>query len=580
MGIQKGNQKALIIAVSSYEHYEALDFCRSDGEAIYNLLSFLGYEIHDKNKLIGHVQGENMRDAIIDFFTDEKTGPDDTLLLYYSGHGIESFSGNVYLAPSDMIPSKPTKRGFSFDDLRSEIQESTSKKIVLILDCCHSGSAAISKGSKNKSSQLISTIEKDSRTIEEGEGTCILAASQEYQNAYSLDEEGHSIFTYYLLQGLKGNEDSVDNDGCVTPQSLNRYIFKKIRSLPLDKRPRQKPSMKSEVSGDIILAYYPLLSKRAKPEQITDSTATVIESEISKGEEYFVRGDLTGALDFYIELTERYPTNPTVWFERGRALNNLGRYEEAVSCLSISIAIDPKNPESWLGKGNSLYNLKRYDDSIECFNKELLLSPNDANIWYGKGINLQKKGKIEEALECYNKSISLDAKANLAYYSKGTILRDLGKDEEAFECFDKSTEINPGFSVPWNEKGLLLIKKGKFEQSIECLNKAIALDSTNDNFLSNKASALMSLQKHEEALECCNKAIDINPENVVTWTTKGRVLIKLQRYEEALECCNKTIELISKNYPAGEEKDRTLQTFKNIRNSLQGKKEHLSKTRR
>jgi uncharacterized caspase-like protein len=312
MVIQKGNQKALIIAVSNYERYEALDFCRRDGEGIYNLLNSLGYEISDKNKLVGHVLGENMRDAIIDFFTDEKIEPDDTLLFYYSGHGIESLSGNVYLAPSDMIPSKPTKRGFSFDDLRGEIQESTSKKIVLMLDCCHSGSAAISKGNTNKTSQLISTIEKDSKIIEEGEGICILAASQEYQNAYSLEEEGHSIFTYYLLQGLKGNEDSVDNDGYVTPQSLNRYIFKKIRSLPFDKRPRQKPSMKSEVSGDIVLAYYPLLSKRVKPEQIIDSTAKVIESEINNGEEYFARGDFTGALDFYLELTKRYPTNASV----------------------------------------------------------------------------------------------------------------------------------------------------------------------------------------------------------------------------------------------------------------------------
>ena len=259
MKIHKGSQKALVIAVSDYEHFQKLDVCKKDGEEVCNLLSSLGYEIHNKNKIIGHLQVVNLRDTIIDFFTDEKIESEDTLVFYYSGHGIESLSdGNVYLAPSDMIPNKPTKRGFSFSDLRNQIQESTSKRVVIILDCCYSGSAMISKGSVKDGSRLISTIEKDWRIIEEGEGICILAASQAYQYAYPLEGEGHSIFTYYLLQGLKGNEDSVNNDGCVTPDSLNRYIFRKIRSLPLDKRPYQKPSMKSEVSGDIILTLFNL----------------------------------------------------------------------------------------------------------------------------------------------------------------------------------------------------------------------------------------------------------------------------------------------------------------------------------
>jgi hypothetical protein len=42
----------------------------------------------------------------------------------------------------------------------------------------------------------------------------------------------HSIFTYYLLQGLRGNTESVDNEGNVTPQSLARYDYRTIMSLP------------------------------------------------------------------------------------------------------------------------------------------------------------------------------------------------------------------------------------------------------------------------------------------------------------------------------------------------------------
>ncbi|MGC1933077.1 MAG: hypothetical protein WA667_29235 [Candidatus Nitrosopolaris sp.] len=89
-----------------------------------------------------------------------------------------------------------------------------------------------------------------------------LAASQPYQGAYHLEEQGHSIFTYYLLEDVRRNEESVDSNGYVTPYSLNRYIYKKINSLSTEKRPRQKPLMKAEASEEIILASYPELRRK------------------------------------------------------------------------------------------------------------------------------------------------------------------------------------------------------------------------------------------------------------------------------------------------------------------------------
>ena len=88
-----------------------------------------------------------------------------------------------------------------------------------------------------------------------------MAASQAAQEAYALKEGDHSIFTYYLLQGLKGTEKSVDSDGNITPYSLGNFIYRSILNLPARKRPKQKPITKVEASGDIILASYPNLSK-------------------------------------------------------------------------------------------------------------------------------------------------------------------------------------------------------------------------------------------------------------------------------------------------------------------------------
>lgn len=112
-------RKALIIAISEYNDklLAPLEFCKNDGEKMYELLRSLRYEISDNHKLIGYVEFDKIRDAIYDFFDNRKTNADDTLLFYYSGHGIPISGGNTCLASSEIDYYSPRKMGFSSYDL-------------------------------------------------------------------------------------------------------------------------------------------------------------------------------------------------------------------------------------------------------------------------------------------------------------------------------------------------------------------------------------------------------------------------------------------------------------------------------
>ena len=114
--------------------------------------------------------------------------------------------GDMYLASSDTDPDKPYRRGFSFEELTKMIQKSISTSVVVILDCCYSGSAKISKGHEEDAAKIGRTaIDEKSRKLPLGQGKYILSASQAAQEAYALETGEHSIFTYYLLEGLRGN---------------------------------------------------------------------------------------------------------------------------------------------------------------------------------------------------------------------------------------------------------------------------------------------------------------------------------------------------------------------------------------
>jgi len=76
----------------------------------------------------------------------------------------------------------------------------------LLLDCCYSGSALISEGHEEDAAKIgRTTIDQKSRF---GQGKYILSANQAAQEAYALTTGEHSIFTYYLLPGSRGNGQS------------------------------------------------------------------------------------------------------------------------------------------------------------------------------------------------------------------------------------------------------------------------------------------------------------------------------------------------------------------------------------
>lgn len=68
-------------------------------------------------------------------------------------------------SPSEIDPKLPVKRGISFNEFATIIQNSISRRKVAILDCCFSGSARIGKGPRNDT-QLIASINKESKELE------------------------------------------------------------------------------------------------------------------------------------------------------------------------------------------------------------------------------------------------------------------------------------------------------------------------------------------------------------------------------------------------------------------------------
>ncbi len=189
--------------------------------------------------------------GIEDFFADKK--PDDLLVMYFSGHGVRDEQGRLYLAVNNTRANRLRATAISSEFITSEMDGSRSKRQVLILDCCHSG--AFAQGSKAVTGESAGTGPAFEGS---GYGRVVLTATDSTQYAWEGDKvigrADKSVFTHYVVEGLRTGEADTAGDGEITVDELYDYVYGKVVNLT----PKQTPSKWSyKQQGEIVIARNP-----------------------------------------------------------------------------------------------------------------------------------------------------------------------------------------------------------------------------------------------------------------------------------------------------------------------------------
>lgn len=200
----------------------------------------------DDVKIVFNQPESIVREAIDEFFDRKKS--DDMLLLYFSGHGIRDEMGALYLALKNTNLLRLRATGIKSDFIREAMDQSYSKRQILILDCCNSG--AFAQGTKASVGGSIGTATAFKGN---GYGRVILTASDATQFAWEgnrvIGETQNSLFTHFLIEGIKGNADK-DGDGKITIDDLYEYAYEQT----INKNPKQTPGKWSySQKGELII---------------------------------------------------------------------------------------------------------------------------------------------------------------------------------------------------------------------------------------------------------------------------------------------------------------------------------------
>ena len=124
-----------------------------------------------------------------------------------------------------------------------------SHRIVLVLDCCHSG--AFPAGATPKS-DLTAPIKAQL----EGRGRAVLTSSDALEYAFEVDGdrvEGSGVgsaFTNALVEGLRTGRADLDGDGWISVDELYEYTYRQVR----EQQPSQTPRAWIDVQGRLLIA--------------------------------------------------------------------------------------------------------------------------------------------------------------------------------------------------------------------------------------------------------------------------------------------------------------------------------------
>jgi WD40 repeat protein len=167
------------------------------------------------------------KNNIIKLFEDVKVKAlqKDAVVLYMAGHG-DVVGNEWFLIPHDVTtPEDETQvksLGLSTQDIIETLKHFKAQKILVVIDACKSGGVISGMGGLRGYEDR-----KVMKQLVRSTGTYVISASNDKQFALELKELGHGVFTFTMLEGLKGKA----GEKKVTVEGLIQYVKNRLPEL-------------------------------------------------------------------------------------------------------------------------------------------------------------------------------------------------------------------------------------------------------------------------------------------------------------------------------------------------------------
>lgn len=241
-----GKLRGLCVGVSQYQDARLnLKFADADANA---LAKTLGAQrgIYNEAEIIA-LTNENASAAKIKSQLDHiiaQTTRADTVIISLSGHGWREEERSFYFATYEVHRNNVARTALPWRDItdRLRLLSQKSKRVIVLLDACHSGSAATNE-------ELVKA------TLSTNAGVLVFASSRGSEVSLENAEWGHGAFTKALIEAIEGKAIP-PKETQITMIDFIAYVSRRVKSLTEGQQHPQVPFLQ-DFDTDTALAQIP-----------------------------------------------------------------------------------------------------------------------------------------------------------------------------------------------------------------------------------------------------------------------------------------------------------------------------------
>jgi len=262
--IRQNKAYAVLVGIANYESKDirSLTYTTNDAKELAEVLidpKYGGFKPENVTLLLDKTATtKNIKKSL---GTGLRKVPSDGIaLVFFAGHGAPE-GNNTYWLTYDTDPNDLYASALSNNEIAEMLEQVNTKCVVTFIDACYSGASI-------KTSKSSRAFVEDPFKSFEGTGQIAITSSDGKQQSLEDNKLKHGIFSYRLIEALKGKADE-NTDGIVTADEVAGYIK---RTVPNDARERswkQDPVVKAEYTGIIPISMNPENAvKRSKTKKI------------------------------------------------------------------------------------------------------------------------------------------------------------------------------------------------------------------------------------------------------------------------------------------------------------------------
>ena len=192
--------------------------------------------------------------------------------------------------------------------------------------------------------------------------------------------------------------------------------------------------------------------------------------------------------------------------------NQTSKWKNSISLFTDVVKTYPECSLGWTNKGLAMFDEGRYEEAIVDYEKAIEYNSLGVFAYNNMGLAYSAKGDQEKAISLYSKAIEMRPDLSQAYYNRADAYSKTGDSEKSIEDYTKYISLNPSSAKAYISRGIVIAKSGNFSDALSDLNQAILLDNKNPQAFLNRGVIYLNLRNFDAAINDFNSTLRFRPD--------------------------------------------------------------------